>query len=529
MLANQERIIMMARKLLLVLLISMPAARLFADVYGLTFLPIPPLYKVERPELISIFRSFHDMREDGHGASLQATVFGGETTQANKIAKYFLPNEGYEIVVAEDDAPTSSFVQPVDINAYNLGIQTAPVDIDNLTPLSYASSVRFCPKQRSFGVGFSYYQRLPRNFWFDISLPVVRIENRLNMCETPLHAGNGNVPDGAFGSFIGAMGDCNTKRCYGRMTNSCLRKTGVPHVEARFGYDVHKSEECLHGWFVGITIPTGNKPCSRYLFEPILGNNGHVELLFGSSNELELLNDKKGRTVTCLCESVLRYLVPNKQKRSFDLKGKPWSRYMVCYKNDALLPDWTADDAVIGNSDYLDYLINYTTMCVEVHPHYNIDINIALRYNEGGFSAEGGANLLMRHAEDICLCGKCSKRVGIPAMAAWANGVNTPYTRSLAKPNSPVFDIDNFPLGNPDIQTQGAKVPTYIGITNDDIEENSAAYPGCMSQIIYGALSYAWKDIEYPTFISIGGSYESGHANTVTNRWLAWIKLGVSI
>lgn len=506
-----------------------------ALVYGHTFLPIRPIFEIARPEYVTMFRDFRDVRKDGHGASFDVAVLGGRTSKTRDMAQYLLPNQHDSIVVGED---VSSYARDwaTDINAYNVGILTHPVDsTDVLTPLKFESRVKFHPRQSIIGVGFAYHQRLPRHLWLEVGGPLVRVVNSLGMKEKIMNAGGGNVPEGAFSDFISAMGDCNTKRCYGRMTNKCLKKTRFSHIDARFGYDSYSTAQCLHGWFVGLTIPTGNKPCGKYFFEPIVGNNGHWGSIVGSYGNHELLSDTKGRRFVFSYESVLRYLFENKQRRSFDLKHRPWSRYMVVYNNQDALPEWTPEQAVIGNSDYLDYLVNHSTLCVTVRPHYTLDLAMGVRYEDGGFNAEFGGNVCVRHNEEICLSKGCPcETYGIAALRTWSDadaGSQNPKTRTNSLPNDPIFAIENEPVGNPDVRVSvdGANTPVYRAITRDDFELNSAACPGVMSQIVYGSLGYTWRDTRYPTFLNFGASYEWGHENAAIERWLLWFKFGLAI
>ena len=85
-----------------------------------------------------------------------------------------------------------------------------------------------------------------------------------------------------FASIDGA----NTTFLYGLMptgTNATRRKTGVADVELKIGYDALCTECCFVNGYVGVLVPTGNRPQAKYVFEPIVGHNHHVGVLFGSA------------------------------------------------------------------------------------------------------------------------------------------------------------------------------------------------------------------------------------------------------
>ena len=185
-------------------------------------------------------------------------------------------------------------------------------------------------------------------------------------------------------------------------------------------------------------------------------------------------------------------------------------------------------------SSYLDYLINYSTLCVKVNPHFSFDLNIAGQFVRGGFRAEAGYNLYAKKAEEICFDCPMKGGIGITALRAWMDSAvsTTPETRSLALIDSPIFKIENNPAGDPDMQLAcGAgqnNTPTYRPITIDNLEKLSAAAPGMLSQTLYGSLGYIWN-CEYPVFVNGGISYEFANDNTSVNRWLAWFKVGLAI
>src|SRR5581483_4712736 len=117
-------------------------------------------------------------------------------------------------------------------------------------------------------------------------------------------------------------------------TKQTLKKSGVADLELKIGHDSCCSESCYVNGYLGVLVPTGNRPKARYIFEPIIGFNRHVGLLFGGEMCYELW---------CGCDSSLiweaavdsRYLFSGRERRSFDLKYRPWSRYLLVYATPA--------------------------------------------------------------------------------------------------------------------------------------------------------------------------------------------------
>lgn len=500
---------------------------LAGDVTSRSYLTLRPRFEINLPERLSLFRTRMDAREGGHGGALQAVAMYARTTYPAGIARYFLPG-GKDYIIVGEDVSACAINRSRDVNAFHLGILTAnQLDQDGsvagFNKLTFQSILSLCPRQTLTGVGFSYQHRLPNHFWLDVSVPIFQVKNQLGLTETIQNSGGGAVPTGYFGSAISALGNCNTDRLYGRITNAKLKKTKLAFIEARVGRDI-LWESCLVGGFLGAVIPTGNKPCGRYLFEPIVGNNGHWGVMVGSYGIFEILHDSSDRTLSAQYNIATRYLVSNEQIRSFDLRGKPWSRYMRVWKNN----NNGLELAETVWQSRLDYLINYSTLCVRVKPDANLDVAANMIYKDRSFQIDVGYNAYARKAEDIRFTHAIKGNIGLPAIKYYIDGVTIPYTESKADINTTLLKIDpgyTDQVINPTGSTQQA---TYLSITTDDLDPNSGAHPACLAYQVHGALGYTWDKITYPTFINGGISYEFSYDNTFTNRWLAWFKVGVS-
>ncbi len=514
---------------------------LHADVYGKSFLIMRPNFELCFPERIVGFRDRAHAREDGHDIAFQIVGFGGQTTNASALARYFLPNDRDYIIVGED-ACASAVNNTRDVNAAHFSIFTPSTTAATVTggfaQATFESRVDFCPQQRVLGIGFTLQQRFKKNWWWDAAFPIIRIKNTLGLRETIYNAGGNGAAHEEYApllcsNFICAAG-CNGKRLYGNMVPGWMTKWGVPQVELRVGSDLLTSA-CAIGSYVGLSVATGNKPCARMMFEPIIGNSGHWAALLGWYGAIELMRDSFDRTFNAVFTSVTRFFAPNTQRRSFDLRGKPWSRYMLVWTRQA---DPLTDITQVP--DNLTQLINYSTMCVSVHPHYAYDFNIGCNYKTTHFRGEVGYNLYARCAEDIYFNQPMKGDIGIAAVKKMIDTfvpASTPphtlYTNSLATIASPMLKLEVTNAGgrcDEAVNINGVNTTcAYIPITIDDIDATSGAYPGTVSQTIYAALDFAWEKWTYPFFCTLGSSYEFASNNSTINRWIVWLKLGMSI
>ncbi len=535
------------------------------DAYSRTYLATHTPFDTLSPECISLFHDRMDLKKEGHKGAGQLVFFAGQTTQPSTIAEYFLPNGKSSIVVGEDNS-NATINNTRDVNAAYFDIVTGQVwtdaeyTVNFFTNLTFESTVQFCPKQTLAGIGLAWQQRLPHRFWFDVTIPIVRVQNKLCMNETIINKGgncqavasapvlmrNGCTNCGCinecascsnctyddtswFHSFVDGANYNSNGRLYGNMTNKCLKKTRVAHIDIRAGRDFECANNCCNlSGYVGIMIPTGNKPCNTWLFEPIVGDS-HVGLEMGTWTSFKLLDDKNQHQLTTYLSGMTRYLLPNDQHRSFDLRGKPWSRYMWVWKNNNNGVAPTIKEVLQDNRDYL---INYSTLCVRVRPHYSYEVNTGLDYAHKNFHAEIGFNFYGKKAEEICFTHAMNNGIGIQAVRYYYdNPTYAPVTNSLATISSSVFKIGTSAGTADEIVNPVASntVAAYIPLTIDNLDPLSGAQPSLMSQTLYGSLAYSWDHIKFPVLLSGGASYEFSHGNAAVTRWIGWLKVGISI
>ena len=81
-----------------------------------------------------------------------------------------------------------------------------------------------------------------------------------------------------------------------------------------------------------LVIPTGNKNNGEFVFQPIVGRGKYFGIMFGSSLGIDLWENATGdMDIRYELANHFEWLFKNNQKRSFDLKNRPWSRYLPVY------------------------------------------------------------------------------------------------------------------------------------------------------------------------------------------------------
>ncbi len=485
-----------------VLLLVAASTALANDATDHTFYSIRPQFQSGMPERVTMFRDAPLAAENGWGGAMQFVPFGGRSTNAKKLARYFMYGGKDALFVQSTvggDLSDNNLAR--DINPLNFGVNyfISPEVLGN-----YTSTLIFRPQETVYGFGFDYKQYIghcgcEKQWWFEISFPIVHVRNDMRITESGLTTTG--LPGAApFNAVSVTQSFSNINRLQFGRIDGAKHRTGVADIEIKLGYD-YANEECYHAdGYIGVVIPTGNKPRGIYVFEPMVGNNHHVGVMFGGSFGLQIW-ECGDRSINLEFETNSRYLFRNTQVRSFDLRYRPWSRYCLAYAN--------ATNAAEGIA-FATQLINLLTQKVNVKPRFTRDFNAALVYESCGFQGELGYNFWARQGEKVTL-----KRPFVPG----------PAVLDLSTDGVDINRLSN--IGN-DNAGAGTAYTTATAIRAEDLDLDSAAHPATISHIIYGSMGYRWEDMCWPLFVGLGGSYEFDSLNTSLERWNIWGKIGVS-
>lgn len=493
---------------------------------GKTFFSVRPLYQSYRPELWSGFKNDRMIAaQDGFGGAFEAVVLGSQSTKNNQLAQYFLPNCKNFLTVAEDIIPCDYPILESDLQSQHFNIDT----IDG----TFTSTISFQASQSVVGVGFHYKQ----GFWFnddrtrwwyiDASTSFQQVKNYMQLNEAIVNNGGGpNLAENP--NAVGSMTEAFVQPAwnFGRIGSCPLYKNGLADIEFKLATEWIWSEYCHFAGYLGALIPTGNSPQAVNVFEPIVGHNKHWGVLIGMEGGFELWsnrNDTWHFSIEIAGNGL--YLFGSHETRSFDLKGKPWSRYQEVYLNQAQAEEaynlsLSANPADNAQAPYLNTPgINVFTQRVNVKPDFSYNAStVLLLANDCGFEIEVGYNLYARHAECVELVCDWPQGNDAPALKAAIGSGTTLPVRNITG-NTLLECITPVPFAD--------YTDSVIQLSDLDLE--SAAHPSYLSYLVHGALGYRWDNIAHPVHINAGGSYEFAERDfAVLNRWVAWGKLGVA-
>lgn len=493
-----------------------------------TFFSARPAYQLNSPEFLA---SFHDRLgargKDCRNGALEVAIFGGRSTKPDNFSSYFMPDCQTRLHVTSFISDTAGTEQPfTNVIAPQLNIFTQADSNASITP--FESYIEFNPHYSFAGFGMTYKQEFAtsphgRAFWFLVSAPITTVKTSMELTEQVVHDGGGadltNFP-GSVANATEAFAQSGWN--FGLIEQCAPSKTSLGDITLLGGYEIIRHELCSADGYVGVIIPTGNKVKGKKVFEPIVGHNHHFGVLTGSSANV-FLWQCDNRSLSFQLDGHVQYLFARCETRSFDLKNKPWSRYMQVYANK----DQAQEAYNLFLADSLDAAlqlgtpgINVFTQPLRVHPGYAYINNMAMLYDHCDWQFEVGYNFYARQAE----CVELSRpwQTG-PALKSFKSGAgNTDSVQTISNDYS--FN-NSLPFLN---ATTGANQYDQNLIQATDLDLASAAHPAVLSNTIYGAASYRLEECEHPSFVGLGGSYEFQNDNTTMNRWNVWLKGGVS-
>ncbi len=357
---------------------------------------------------------------------------------------------------------------------------------------------------------------------------------------------------------------------FARLEQTRLTKSALAEIQFALGYNFIMCQDYYLGVNFRFYAPTGNSPKGVFAFEPICGNGKHWEVgagLMGSYTFWRSCDEES---------SFGLYVIGNfthqcraTQTRTFDLKGKPNSRYMLAERLGTPVTNlWAAPTqgsitgATVPDAQFKNAyapVANLTTLRVNVSSGIQADVTADFNYSACGLSVDVGYNFWARSCEKISLrkqagptrlesgnvwALKGDARVyGFVATGATTNppAPGTPIALSATQSEATITSGTNAPLNSdlnagvdnpqyafftnnassldqlvvapgdptgPLFQLQTSNDPVFL--SNASIDFNGARTSG-MSHKIFAHLSYSWCECEdIVPFIGVGGKAEFG-------------------
>ncbi len=404
---------------------------------------------------------------NGKQKNFSITPFYSRSTNSKGLARYFSPFDKDELVVREQGAIVTGGASNLvgteqDILSYNFNVVTVGGAGGN--DGIFNSTLKFSPRQETVGADLVFFAQHCNRFWVSLSTKLAHIKTNMHLEETVLNPSGGsvNVFNGTEFIIEGTRQASNMKEAfkqpqmlYGKIDGSQI-KTGLSDITLNFGYNWKRTGNFYAQPFVGLVFPTSERPKAQYMFEPILGNNGHFAL-FSGIHYGNVLYENSKRTIFVSGTLQTTYRCPNTQKRSFDPVGNPWGRYLTVHDNanDMAAPTYR-------------WGINRFTKDVTVKPYFNHFAQFQLNALHKKFSYHIGYAVEIYNAEEIELAEQWNPVAISDIDAAGGN-------------NSPLRTINSC--------IDALRVATFAPFYITDLNLNSAAQPFHIKQSLTAAIS----------------------------------------
>lgn len=480
-------------------------------------------------------------------------------------------------------------------------------------PHNYSATVSFDPSIKNYSADIDLYfglNGIDDGLYLRIHSPLVHTEWNLRMNETIIVPGSIDHPDGYFtpselpaSTLLSRFSQygCGKSPSNGTITQTihgnagiteqtvtmhglafaklcCAeKKTGLADIRVELGKVLKETETYNFGVHLELLIPTGSKKKGLSLFEPMIGNGHHWELGGGVYAQYQCFTRSSGDAyATLYADCNVTHLFKTDQKRTFDLKNKPLSRYMLAsYFTPAVQGLSTANGLVPSAQFASAYapVANISTLDVSVACDIHIDASAMLHYHKKKWDFDCGYNLWYKSKEQITchpkttccnetlpLCDPQSKNrwalkgdarmygfldneidwITIPLSATQNNATIYQGSNNVAldcSTNDNNNAIDNPVTTLPILRSCQSELsaaintsidPLFLNCSDLDIKKLSA-----LSHTIFAQTAYTgtWRD--YKPYVGLGGSAEFGMHNDenslfALSQWTVWIKGGIA-
>lgn len=307
-------------------------------------------------------------------------------------------------------------------------------------PNDFKSIVAFKPRIQNFIADLDFYIGFDRwvpGLYFRLDFPITHTKWFMDMHETVSLTGSNAAPAGYysggsspttnllsnFTEFITAAQTPTFNQTpvlttpptsfpasafdplqFAKISPCPINKAGIAEIRAALGWNW-----CCRNYHVGFNVrtaaPTGTKPKGVFLFEPIVGNGHHWELGAGITAHWDFwMCEDENRHAGLYFDVNITHLFKTKQRRTFDLKNKPNSRYMLAEKiGPSQLNPQLANPPfpAVQFQNEFSPVANLTTFNVNVSVAAQADLVLMLNYTDDYWSFDLGYNFWGRSCEKI--------------------------------------------------------------------------------------------------------------------------------
>jgi len=200
---------------------------------------------------------------------------------------------------------------------------------------------------------------------------------------------------------------------FAKMERCSRDRTGFADLRMEIGRNFIQKDKYQVGIAFQLAAPTGNKRDAEFAFDPTVGNGNHWEVGGVLHGHYILWRSKdEDKYVGVYLDANLTHMVTAREQRTFDLKGRPNSRYMLAEKLGRpvnYLSGGTTAAAASFTTPIAQFkgvfapVANLTTVDVNVRAGIQADIVAMVNYTSNAWEWDLGYNFWARSTEKISL------------------------------------------------------------------------------------------------------------------------------
>lgn len=398
---------------------------------------------------------------------------------SSKLKRYFLmANRDQLIIRGEGNGNFNN--SSTDVRAEWLGLPTDFEGTLTIKPEQWQACWNLSIRKNFNPFGSAFFDKM----WLFLEVPVVMINNNMHFAQTAVSnaATSGEVVD-----IVTAFNSSSWN--YQKIRTSKKKVIRPAEVRVGFGSTFLSTDRAHVAMYSALSIPTYHKQNNKYLFEPQPGFNGHFASVSGASLQLPITK-KDDPNSTCLFVNLeTTYLIRQKEYRTFDLKNKEWSRFLLVRKN--------GQDAIPG--------VNALTRKVRVSSYAMIDALAGVRFNVGYSQAEFGFGVWGHTSERLKFINTWQELYGIAGSTA-----STSASAST-------------------ILTRASNDASFTAIKETDLDVDSAKSLATVMYRAHVALGARGRNENSNLALGCGGFVEIPRNKTKGfSTWGAWAKLATA-
>lgn len=494
----------MKKSVVIAALVLLSCPRMHAahqEVFGRSFMLVRPAsYNIAMNE--QLWHNFVYHKSGPNYGAFQLIPFYQNSRSRDKVARYFLINGRKELLVAGDNTDTA-FLFKRDIRAEWLNLA------DN-----FVGRFTICPQQRQMGFTLMYNQDfktfldfpLLKDWSFGIEFPVIMVENDLNLCQFDLRSTTtqpNREPD-----IVSALNQCDWK--YGKWRPQASSKMRPEKIKITGGRSLMHRDYFQLASSMSLSIPIAPKQDPEFIFNPVVGLDRHFGI--GGAVHMQVLLNRHPERIALSFYLNLEgtFFVKNTQLRTYDLRGKPFSRYMLYTRQNS------APGTFIPG-------VNLLTIDSLVRPYGMADFSFGWRVNTAPFEFEVGYDLYGFGGEKVELRN---------------SPISSPFNRGCGGLNE--FGIAGAGTilykGQPvqatasesTIDCQAPDDTAFTPICENDLDFCSPAAGSVLNHKIHGAAGIEHSGDQMDGLAGFGVYFEFPQKNSSLQNWGMWFKIGAA-